>query len=372
MIDTSQQMDYRLSNLNNKHDRIAYQMSTGKKIDQGSENSRVYAREIHIKDRIRVYEGLKSQIDKTNAENEVSDTAVGNIKTLMDSIKTSVLKSLNSGMTEEDKIAVASNVQGMRDNILTMANTKVNGEYVFTGSDTTIKPFTEDKDGKVTYNGNGVLKEIAVAPNDYRDRGVSGVDIMMYSTSEAVKAQTLNFKGDERIYDQEGLEWKMNAGKTQVEQYNREGKLTGNSLAIASTTGTPPVYTTAPVNTAGGYSNEFSLKAKHNFFDDMNAIIKALKNNDNDTLRKSLDKIDKAYSQTNVAHAQLGGRNKSFEEAGERMEAKLTHYTILNQEVSGANLSKVAMESKALEMTYSALYSTISKMSTLSLVNFIR
>ncbi len=372
MIDTSQQMDYRLTNLDNKHYRINYQMSTGKKINQGSENSRIYGREIYIENKIRTYKGLKNEIDKTNSENSVSDTAVTNIKVLIDSIKVSVLKALNSGMTPQNKQAVASNIEGMKDNILTMSNTKVHGEYVFTGSDTTIEPFIEDSKGNVTYKGNGVLKKIAVAPNDYRDRGVTGADILMYSTSMAEKTQTLKFKDDERIYDQNGLEWKMNAAKTQVEQYDRENKLTGNALAIISAVGTPPVYTTAAVNTASGYTNDFTLRAKHNFFDDMNSIIKALKDNDDTTLRNSLDEIDQAYSATNVAHAKLGGRNKSFEEAGEHMEAKLTHYRILDQEVSSADLSRVAMESKALEMTYSGLYSTISKMNTLSLVNFLR
>jgi len=35
-------------------------------------------------------------------------------------------------------------------------------------------------------------------------------------------------------------------------------------------------------------------------------------------------------------------------------------------------MSKLAMESKALEMTYTALYSTVAKMNSLSLINFIK
>jgi flagellar hook-associated protein 3 FlgL len=42
------------------------------------------------------------------------------------------------------------------------------------------------------------------------------------------------------------------------------------------------------------------------------------------------------------------------------------------QETNGADLAKLSMESKALEMTYSALFSTVSKMSQLSLVNYIK
>ena len=56
----------------------------------------------------------------------------------------------------------------------------------------------------------------------------------------------------------------------------------------------------------------------------------------------------------------------------ERIESKNVHYNILMQKISGADMSKLAMESKALEMTYQALYSTVSKMHSLSLLNFLK
>ena len=84
-----------------------------------------------------------------------------------------------------------------------------------------------------------------------------------------------------------------------------------------------------------------------------------------------MNDIDKAFSAITVSHAELGGRNKTFEVSLERLSSKLTHYNILSQELGAADLSKVAMEAKSLELTYTALYSTISKMNQLSLVNFM-
>jgi flagellar hook-associated protein 3 FlgL len=92
----------------------------------------------------------------------------------------------------------------------------------------------------------------------------------------------------------------------------------------------------------------------------------------NDILRNSLDKVGSAYDAINIAHSKLGARNKIFENANEGVVSKITHYTILLQEVGGADLSKVAMEAQALEMTYNALYSTISKLNGLSLLNYLK
>ena len=60
-----------------------------------------------------------------------------------------------------------------------------------------------------------------------------------------------------------------------------------------------------------------------------------------------------------------------FESSLERINSKLTQYNVLSQEIGGADLTKVAMEAKSLELTYTALYSTISKTNQLSLVNFL-
>ena len=68
----------------------------------------------------------------------------------------------------------------------------------------------------------------------------------------------------------------------------------------------------------------------------------------------------------------LWTKNKIFEVSLERISSKLTQYNILSQEIGAADLTKVAVEAKALELTYTALYSTISKTNELSLVNFLK
>ena len=455
MINLTDQMIYRLGNLNTEQQRISYQMSTGKELDRGSDDSSIFARELYVNDKIRTYEGLQSQIEKTTAQNNVSDSSIGEMKTLLDSIKQDMLKALNAGMDPADKQATAINMQGIKENLLTLANEKVNGEYLFTGTDTSIRPFEKDATtGIVSYNGDAIVRKIAVEPNTYRDRGVTGIDVLFYTadeTSSATGADGISFTASETIIDNSGLEWvkpfatagtkltfdigdaanivddggtswtvdttaktisdgtntlsitniegdkwqtelvggnKANAGTsadtvlnslivngvTDLREMSTNGTLTGNTLAITSAV--PPAgsgpFTTADLNTNAGYISGDSMMAKHSIFEDIDAVITALNADDNATIQTSLDLIDKSYDATNIAHSKLGGRNKIFELADTTVTSRLTHFNILSQEVSGADLAKVAMEAKALEMTYTALYSTITKMNSLSLVNFVK
>lgn len=386
MINLSDQMMYRLDNLNQEYRRVSYQMASGKKLERGSDDSVIFSKELHINDRLRVYNGLKSQIDKTIAYNNVSDMSIAQIKNNLEGIQLEMLKSLNSGMDMSDKKSIATALEGMRDNMYMLLNETVDGEYLFSGSDTTVQAFkksaTFDVDGKIEYQGDGILRQIAVAPNNYRDRGVTGFDIMFYTTNSAITGQQLTFDATDRVIDGNGLEWKLDLtdpANPMLQQYDINKNPT--SSAIALTDNLDGTYTsTAPISQSG-----LLLEAKRNFFDDMNVTINALKGYEadgvtpianaetqNDIVRDKLATIKGTYDAANIAHAKLGARNNIFNNALDNIQTQLTHFNVLYQETAAADLAKVAMESKALEMTYSALYTTISKMNDLSLIKFIR
>lgn len=548
MINLTDQMIYRLGQLNTEQERISYQMSTGKILDKGSDDASLYARELYVDEKIRVYEGLEIQIEKAQAQNSVSDSSLEQVKEILAKLKTEIMQALNPGMAAGDKQTAAVNIRGMKDNLLTLINERVNGEYLFSGSDSTVRPFIKDATtGVVTYHGNDSIKSIAVEPNTYRDKGVNGFDTMFYDKDEANSTDALKFTLNERILDDNSIEWHLseavqghaltfdindtinaktlagvtgnqwvlseatighkltfdqhdsgsilddngvswtiNTGVPQLEKAGGSG--TGNDVIALTLVGGDIYQTTSALSSAHGIAKlsigtlrlreidtnnmpgtsitvthvqgnqyktteilsttlnnagaavesftttdaagstlrlrhfdsigqlvttdqktplsvdttatdsvtgltirEYTLsnsqigatekfRAKHNIFDDIDLVIKALETNTTDTtnksgpvgLRETLSLIDKGYDAANVAHSKLGGRNKIFELSLTTIQSKITHYNILSQEIGGADLGKVAMEMKALEMTYSALYSTITKMNDLSLVNFIR
>jgi len=437
---TTNQMLYRLNNLNVEQTRVNYQMSTGKVLDDGSDDTEVYKREVYIDDRMRTYEGIKTQIEKTTAQNNVSDSTLSDAKNLLTQIKSEIIKSLNATTDDEAKKAIAVNLEGIRENLVMLANEEVEGEYLFAGSDSTVKPFTEDSDGNVVYNGDGFLRKVAVEDGYYRERGITGFDTFFYPSETGLKGETLNFTDDQRIIDQDNFEWKkqdpvetggtLRFESTQPiiddagEQWTLnsaipqlENATLGNipvsfvsgdtyEVTVPNTVNSLQVNQLIKVKENGKFSDEaadrldisgtapdFSVnlpnedgvkfEAKSNIFDLIDKTVNALNRVDengnevpastaDDVLRDSLEEIDTAFNAMNVGHGELGGRNNVFEISFERVSAKLTQFNILKTEVGSADLAKVAVEAKALELTYTALYSTINRMNELSLVNFVR
>lgn len=377
MIDQTQQMMYRLSNLDTQYQKNSYQQSTGKILQNGSDDSVLYARVISVDDKIRTFEGLKSQVDKTTLQNNTADSSLSQIKKILETIKSELIKANTATTTADGVSAIATGIAGLKENIYQLANTQVEGEYAFAGSDSSVQPFVKDSFGKVTYQGNNQLKQVAVEEGSYREQGVNGFDMMMYPSSTAYKGGTLNFKATDRVIDQDGNEWKLNSTKTSLEKFDSNGSLTGTITPLSSDALTPTTYSAVVPSTNGT-----KFEAKTNIFDfidnTVNALRKldSLKNPITDAQSKalisnSLTEVSKAYDGVNVAHANLGGKNQVFQTSLERITSKLTQYNVLSQEIGAADLTKVAVQAKALELTYTSLYSTISKTNQLSLVNFL-
>lgn len=384
MIIQTEQTLYRLDKLNAEQRRISYQTSTGKVLEKGSDNAVLFARELYIDDKIRIYTGLKTQIEKTTAANQVSDSSMVEAKNILEYSKTELLKASTATTTDEGKKSIAITLKNMKQNLLDLSNTRVGGEYIFSGSDGSVQPFLEDANGKVSYVGDNQLKEAAIEYGSYRERGINGIAMMYYATDTATKSDnTLTFNEDQRIFDQEGNEWKLDAGKTALVKYDYNGNATSETGAVTST-GTPPVYTLDLTNiySPSAVPDGTKFEAKQSIFDMFDNVINALNGVDStgasitstqaaDIINSGITEMSDAFDAANIAHAELGARNRAFEISLESVSSKLTQYNILSQEVGAVDLSKVAVEAKALELTYTALYSTINKTNQLSLVNFL-
>lgn len=368
---------YRLGNLDKYQAKLNFQMG-GSKLQFGSDDSVTFGRLTHTEDKIKTQKGIVAQIERADVLNKTSDTAMKEVKLLLEKIKAQELIKANTSTTSIEGLeAIAGVIEGYKQNLFNLANTQTEGQYVFAGSDASVKPFSMNPSGKVTYNGDSDLRKIAVDEGSYRERGINGIDAFFYVADSASKGGTLTFKDGDRITDQDGKEWVFDNVANTLTKTNWDGST--QTLAV-----TPPVapateYTTTVPNTDGT-----KFEARRNMFDMLDEAISSLRGLDsagNPTLTyedrrtgisKAIDESTKAYDTAVIAHSELGAKNKTFEVSKERAEAKINQLSILEIELGSSNKSEVAVELKALEISYTALYSTINRTFELSLTNFLR
>ncbi|WP_419234292.1 flagellar hook-associated protein 3 [Aliarcobacter cryaerophilus] len=368
---------YRLGNLDNYQAKLNFQMG-GSKLQFGSDDSVTFGRLTHTEDKIKTQKGIVEQIERADVLNKTSDTAMKEVKLLLEKIKAEELIKANTSTTSIEGLeAIAGVIEGYKQNLFNLANTQTEGQYVFAGSDASVKPFSMDPSGKVTYNGDSELRKVAVDEGSYRERGINGIDAFFYVADSASKGATLTFKDGDRITDQDGKEWVFDNVANTLTKTNWDGST--QTLAV-----TPPVAPATEYTTTAPNIDGTKFEARRNMFDMLDEAISSLRGLDsagNPTLTyedrragisKAIDESTKAYDTAVIAHSELGAKNKTFEVSKERAESKITQLSILEKELGNSNLTEVATELKALEISYTALYSTINRTFELSLTNFLR
>ncbi|MBP7770246.1 MAG: flagellar hook-associated protein 3, partial [Aliarcobacter sp.] len=68
MINQTEQMMYRLNNLDTLQRKLNFQYG-GKQLENGSDDSILYSRIVSVDDKIRTYEGIETQIERTVVQN---------------------------------------------------------------------------------------------------------------------------------------------------------------------------------------------------------------------------------------------------------------------------------------------------------------
>lgn len=102
-----------------------------------------------------------AQADTANAQLESTATILTTVGSDINRLLTLAQEGMTSGVTNSSQGAIASEVDSLRDNLISMGNTQVQGRYLFAGSDTTQKPF----DASGAYAGNSNDLTLQVSPS---------------------------------------------------------------------------------------------------------------------------------------------------------------------------------------------------------------
>jgi flagellar hook-associated protein 3 FlgL len=208
---------------NNKLNRQLFdvnkQIASGQKIQYAHENPGVFVDTLRLDDEIATLEQTKSSAQNAYKFSTQTDTAIGEIAKTFESLKVKLVNAASDSNSQSSLDAIAKEMRGLENYLKTLSNTSINGQYIFSGTATAIKPF----DGNGNYQGND--KSI----NAFLGSGVK---------------QTYNISGSQLFL---GEESKVNRTvTTNVEQFNLTKQFPHNleNNAISSDT-TNKVYITA-------------------------------------------------------------------------------------------------------------------------------
>ncbi|MCR6594876.1 flagellar hook-associated protein FlgL [Campylobacter insulaenigrae] len=173
------------------------QLQTGQQIQHSFENANTYINGSRLEYELA---NINQIIQGTQSAQEIAkntDTALKNITELLEKFKVLLTKAASDGNNQTSREAIAKELKLVKESIVNIANTSVNGQYLFAGSNTAIRPF--DKNGN--YSGNKDNIFVVSGSGTEIPYNVPGWDLFFKPDSNIKKVISTNVSLIDNRYD---------------------------------------------------------------------------------------------------------------------------------------------------------------------------
>jgi len=166
------------------------QMSSGKQFNNLSDDPAAVTQLI-------LNEGQSSNVNQylqnvSTVQNsmQMADSTLSSVVTALSQAISLGVEGSNGTLNDSNRQSIATQVSGIEDQVLALANTTYEGNYLFAGTAVTTQPFTQSSSSSsgVTYNGNGSTNSVQIGDGEYVPVNLSGSQVFTPSGSDVFAA----------------------------------------------------------------------------------------------------------------------------------------------------------------------------------------
>ena len=153
-------------------------LSSGKEVVNPSDAPDKATAIQRLKSVLKKQDSFSSNIEGAKNRLIAEETALKGVNDVLTRIKELSIQAANGTLGPRDKELVAIEVEGLTQDLLSLANTQdVNDNYVFSGSRVQVQPFQKNSFGNVTYFGDETRNEVQVSEQRYIRFNRTGTDV---------------------------------------------------------------------------------------------------------------------------------------------------------------------------------------------------
>lgn len=145
------------------------QISTGKTVNQASDNPTAAALLVDNNDEATFNSGYLQSISAVQGQLSTADSTLSSFTSSLQQAISLGVEAANGTTSTSDQAAIATQLQGIQSQLLSFANTSYEGTYLFAGTDTSTAPFVLDNaiPSGVNYLGNTGVNQVSIG-NGYK------------------------------------------------------------------------------------------------------------------------------------------------------------------------------------------------------------
>lgn len=166
------------------------QLASGRTINQPSDNPAGTAALVLNHAAQSQADTFRQNIGDLQSKMQIADSALGSAESTIQQAISVGVEAGNSNLSNQDRQAIAQQLSGIQQQLLSIANTTAGGTYLFGGTLVTTQPFTlnpSDPSG-VTYNGNSAVTSVEIASGQNVTTNVPGDQLFLNSAGSVFGA----------------------------------------------------------------------------------------------------------------------------------------------------------------------------------------
>lgn len=351
-----------LTNLNKNRSEISdlqTQAASLKKITKPSDDPTGVSKVMQNKTEVKNLEQFDKNIFYAKTFLDISESTLASLGEALVRAKELAIQASsdsNSGMPRE---LISSEISQIRNSVIEMGNRRFGDRYVFGGYKTTQAPF--DKEGK--YSGDDNLIQVQNMHGQFVPLNIVGSEVFLglKNPNEGILRGTKALPRSLEELQQFKLE--------QVEEeFVREEKLKENEDKAVQMRGPASADRVQrleePVVTMGSTGV--------NIFATLEKLDHSMKSNDKVGIQETLDALDQAFNQVNMARADIGGRQNQLLATSEGIQRNVLDTKAYNSQIEDADVFKVMTDLNKANSTLQATLQTSSKFANQSLLDFLK
>jgi len=144
----------RLGNITEELNKANTVVATGKRILKLADDPVGLTQGLNIKSTVSSIEQMGRNITLGKSWLAASESAMSQVQDVISEAKALSVQMANSTVGAAERRSAAETVQNLLEEIVSLANTEVNGRYIFAGFETDTPPFNLESDNSVTYHGD--------------------------------------------------------------------------------------------------------------------------------------------------------------------------------------------------------------------------
>jgi flagellar hook-associated protein 3 FlgL len=247
---------------------INAQIASGMKIQNSYEDSSVYTNTMRLNYEVATLEQVTETTSKAQTFANNTDSTLNEFTDTLTEFRTKVLQASSAASSDTSREAIANELEALKEHLITLGNTSINGQYLFSGTAFSTKPLSDDG----TYNGNDQNINALVGSNVELSYNITGQDLFLGNDTDYHRIVSTNVS----LYNQTLLYPEQMGGDEDAQEvYLSESDTIRDMVGdIDDTTGSPITsFYVSGRNTMGTtFSKEIQLDSDANVSDLLESI----------------------------------------------------------------------------------------------------